>query len=875
MSKDYALTTGAELPDDAENILTVSPDQATQGDYPDYPDSEACPQLTNQEFLSALFDHYDGLVGRPNVISLQKITKTSNWGGHRWRRDSDYSAAGLNWYFTLAVYRDDTTTKRKTDCLAICGLMLDDLSTKALPLSRLDACPPTYVIETSSGNHQAGYLFDTPQTDFKLMESINTAMIAAQLCDPGATGPTSRIGRLPVASNTKYTPVFQCRLVSFNPERRYTPEQLIEGLELQPPKPKGRPKVDKAAKAAAIDSRTEDVYVARSAENAVLTALKAKGLYKRPLGGGRHDITCPWAHEHTDMVDHGTAYFEPDDLYPAGGFKCQHSHGEQKKLGALLAYLEVSFRAAKHKPTIRISAGESHRIADAAEKELADSGRYYQTGGAITSVVTDPASGATSIKPMKLNALLRAMSQVAVWERFDQRSDGWVPADPTQRHGGMLVDAERYNHLPALVGQARQPFLRPDGSVVRTSGFDPLSGYFGTFDSNEFNIPDRPTLAQAQAALNEINALLNEFAFASPNDRAAALAGILTAAARPSLELAPMFHVRAPIQGSGKSFLTSLIAAFVSPAQVPSNALPGDGEELRKMLMAELMASPPAIVFDNLVTDLLPYPKLCSALTEEFITDRILGISKQVTVSTRVLFLSSGNNVGPVKDMPRRTVTINLDPQVENPITRNFSGNPLAEVRRRRGHYASLALTIIRGWLVNGRPYTDCKPYGSYGQWCDWIRQPLLWLGVPDPVAKVFESMETDPDRETLGRLMTAWRAAFGREATMVRTAVYHALYNSPELKEICMEVAEHRGEINQQRLSRWIARHELRIVDGMRFERSTLTRNSVQWCIKDVQNSRPESGQSGKSGCSSQQTLTVKNSLEADYVESEETAEV
>jgi len=854
MSKDYALTTGAELPDETENInLTVRAHQPESTDITDITDSEPFQQLSNQEFLAALFDPYEAELNGsiPNVVSMASVGDTG-WKGKRWSKDSNLSDASLNWYLTLAAYTPKSSTKQKKDCTAICGLMLDDLGTKAKPLSRLDACPPTYVIETSSGNHQAGYLFDAPQTDFKLMESINTAMIAAQLCDPGATGPTSRWGRLPDASNTKYDPIFRCRLVSFNPERRYTPEQLIEGLELQPPQPKGRPKVDKAAKAAAIDSRAEDVFVPRASENEVLTAIKSKGLYKRPLGGGRHDITCPWVHEHTDMVDHGTAYFEPDDLYPAGGFRCQHAHGEAKKLGALLAYLEVSYRAAKHKPTVRISAGEAHRIADAIEKELADSGRYFQTGGAITSIVTDPASTATSIKPLKLNALLRAMGQVAIWERFDQRSDGWVAADPTQRHAGMLIDAERFNYLPALIGLARQPFLRPDGSVVRVAGFDPLSGYFGTFDASEFNIPDRPTMAQAAAALAEIGSLLNEFAFASTHDRSAALAGILTAAARPSLDLAPMFHVRAPIQGSGKSFLTSLIAAFVSPAKVPSNALPGNEEELRKLLMAELMASPPAIVFDNLVTDLLPYPKLCSALTEEFLTDRILGVSKQVTVSTRVLFLSSGNNVGPVKDMPRRTVTIHLDPAVENPITRSFSGNPLAEVRHRRGHYVSLALTIIRAWLVNGKPYTDCKPYGSYGQWCDWIRQPLLWLGQPDPVAKVFEGMEHDPDRETLGRLLTAWRAAMGRTPTMVREAC-NAAYTNPELNEVFLEVAEHRGEINQRSLGRWIARHELRIVDGMRFERDTATRNSMRWAVR-------ESVMSVKSVSFSQHDQTVKN---------------
>ena len=50
-------------------------------------------------------------------------------------------------------------------------------------------------------------------------------------------------------------------------------------------------------------------------------------------------------------------------------------------------------------------------------------------------------------------------------------------------------------------------------------------------------------------------------------------------------------------------------------------------------------------------------------LTAEYVTDRVLGYSKTATVRTRVLFLGSGNNVGPRDDMRRRVVTINLDPK--------------------------------------------------------------------------------------------------------------------------------------------------------------------------------------------------------------------
>ncbi|MFP5429316.1 MAG: hypothetical protein ACLGJA_27045, partial [Gammaproteobacteria bacterium] len=182
-------------------------------------------------------------------------------------------------------------------------------------------------------------------------------------------------------------------------------------------------------------------------------------------------------------------------------------------------------------------------------------------------------------------------------------------------------------------------------------------------------------------------------------------------------------------------------------------------------------------------------------------------------VGTRALFLSSGNNVGPVKDMARRCITIALDPQCETPAARRFSADPLAAVRQSRERFVSLALTVIRAWIVSGDAPINCKPLASYSQWGEWVRQPLLWLGLPDPAERVFEQLAQDPDRETLGRLLSAWWSVFGSRPAMIREAVSAAETGFGEgakaLRESLLEVAEERGEINRRRLGRWIARHQ------------------------------------------------------------------
>ena len=104
---------------------------------------------------------------------------------------------------------------------------------------------------------------------------------------------------------------------------------------------------------------------------------------------------------------------------------------------------------------------------------------------------------------------------------------------------------------------------------MMAAGFDATTGMFGVFDARAFAFADKPTRAMAEAALALLQDLLDEFSFAGESDRAAALTALLTAAIRASLPVAPMFHVRAHMVGSGKSYLCELITAFATPQRGP------------------------------------------------------------------------------------------------------------------------------------------------------------------------------------------------------------------------------------------------------------------------------------------------------------------
>ncbi len=821
------------------STVTLSPSAAMETDT-----TGETYAIDNDTFLTAVFGSAPDDT-RPVVVSFDgdpgKVAGKS-WGGRPWQADpadTTWAPASANNYFSLATFWPDEAgqyRRQKARFSALHAVMLDDVGTK-VAMERL-ALQPSWLLETSPGNYQAGYLLRQPLADGAAADCLMNAVVAAGLCDPGANGPRARLARLPVAVNGKHTPPFACRLAAWRPGLRYSVDELVDGLELKMAVA-GRPQrlKTRATQARPVDG--DPVWIPRPDENSVLVALRNRGLYKAPLGGGKHDITCPWVQEHTGAADGGTAYFEPDDSWPIGGFKCLHGHCAERHVRDLLHFVDIEVGDARMKPTIRVVAGEIHRVVDAAERELAHSGRHYQRGGLIVTVVTDPGTRETRVQDISPPALVRALASASIWEKYEARAEDWVRTDPPPRHATVLFDSTSYHHLPVLNGLTRQPYLRPDGSLATAAGYDPSTGMYGVFDAREFSVPTKPTRAQALAALALLRGLLTEFSFAGEIDLSAALVAMLTAAIRPSLVNAPMFHARAHMVGSGKSYLCELITAFATAQRGTPTTFPADDEECRKLLLAELLRAPAVIEFDNLTGDLVAHKSLCTALTSEHMSGRILGVSKTATVNTRALFLSSGNNVGPVQDMARRCITICLSPECEVPAARTFTRPDLVrDVLRERGRYVSAALTIVRAWILAGRPMSECKALAGFTDWSNLCRQPLLWLGQADPTGSVFKAMAEDPDRETLGRLLTAWRAAFGRAAAMVRDAVNRASAfggQHAELREVLRDIADERGEINRRKLGWWIRRHAGRIVDGLRFVRASGNRSAEAWQVESV----------------------------------------
>ena len=94
--------------------------------------------------------------------------------------------------------------------------------------------------------------------------------------------------------------------------------------------------------------------------------------------------------------------------------------------------------------------------------------------------------------------------------------------------------------------------------------------------------------------------------------------------------------------------------------------------------------------------------------------------------------------------MVRRLLVSNLDARMDNPEQRNFAPGFLDRIIAARAAILRDLLTVWR-W---GRQHPDLPrglPSGSFEQWAEWVRDPMLALGCQDVVARQCDLKARDP----------------------------------------------------------------------------------------------------------------------------------
>ena len=464
------------------------------------------------------------------------------------------------------------------------------------------------------------------------------------------------------------------------------------------------------------------------------------------------------------------------------------------------------------KPVIQITPGEEHLAVYEAERILAEAGMFYVSGGKLARLV--PTQGSMQCEVVNTQTLYVFLSEKIEWQRPGPKGD-WVTCNPPHHLVNMVIHTQDRKHLQTLMGIAHQPYFDATEQLVTTPGFNTSTGIYACFGASEYGI-SAPTREDAQEALMMMKAELSEFEFEKPEDISAALCAMITAAIRPGLPLAPAFNINAASSGSGKSFLASLIVLFATPSPPYVTSYPTTATEAIKVIQAMLMEKPPVILFDDMQTDWKPFGAINKALTSQTITERVLGISGTATARTNSLFLGTGNNTSPVKDLRRRVVTIRLAPKSN---LRSFKHDPYKRISKNRSLFVGFALTIIQAFLLHGKRDETLIPIGSYDDWSRFCREPLIWLGQPDPASSLINQVKDNSDNEALAVFLKLWRDIYDFDSVIVRELISDA-QKKPKLMEIVHELpVTERGTINPHLLGQYLKRHRGVRVNGLRIE--------------------------------------------------------
>lgn len=442
--------------------------------------------------------------------------------------------------------------------------------------------------------------------------------------------------------------------------------------------------------------------------------------------------------------------------------------------------------------------------------------------------------GSLAIVTADVEHLRLRLAQLANFTKRDTRARRMVPADcPRDVPESLVAAADMFACLPRLAGIVEAPALRPDGSVLDRPGYDPATGLLFDPGRTRFApIPERPTMQQAVAALTKLLKVYEAFPFTDDAARSVAVAAVLSALTRKAVRGAPLFLFSAPKMASGKSLLAT-IAGYIATGRAPAMlAQANDPESERKRLLSILMAGPPVVCIDN-VERALRGDALCSILTEPLFQDRVLGVSKMATVPTDLTFLATGNSLRVEGDLSSRALLCELDPECERPEEREFAVNLHEFVPANRGELAAAALTVVRAYLAAGAPKpAGLRNFARFEDWSRFAREPLVWLGLPDPCLTREKLIIDDPVSRDLGNLLRAWHEAFGTSPQTIAGAVTASSTNEPLREALEAMAGDGRGGINGKAVGRWIGAHEKRIEGGLRFERHAVNAQGglVRW---------------------------------------------
>ncbi|MGA8616356.1 MAG: hypothetical protein WB760_32615, partial [Xanthobacteraceae bacterium] len=407
---------------------------------------------------------------------------------------------------------------------------------------------------------------------------------------------------------------------------------------------------------------------------------------------------------------------------------------------------------------------------------LATSGHFFDRGVPV-KLVRPPDGGTPIAMALTVNKVVIEAHNVC--RPMKRKKDELTAVTLPDRLARIYLSMPGEWNLPPLVGICTAPILSADGTVRIADGYDAETGLWCS-NVPHLAVPTRPSRADAEAAFGFLRQTFQSFPFADAprrtdnsldmevvdiakppgRDESTFHVAQLTAVCRQSLGLAPGALFAAPEisgAGSGKGMLVRAISAVAFGNRPRAFTAGGDRSELDKRLAADLIEAQPVLFLDNANGRNLRSETLASVLTERPARVRTLGKTEMVLLNSAAFIAITGNGLTISEDLARRFILVELDARCEDPELRPFPAGFLNQIMQRRAELLTAVLVIWRWGRQNTAQLQPGRPLGSFEQWAEWCRDPLIALGCCDPVERIGAIKADDPHRRRIVELFNAW----------------------------------------------------------------------------------------------------------------------
>ena len=463
---------------------------------------------------------------------------------------------------------------------------------------------------------------------------------------------------------------------------------------------------------------------------------------------------------------------------------------------------------------------------------LAETGKYYSRGGTVVTVGTDD-DGLPVLEPLRPAALASVFESVAKLMEYTKEKGQFVPQEAisSEQDAKLIQQCISFRQLlPPIHLLSRCPvMIERDGELVQISGYDRDSGILA-FGEPAQDVP-------ADEAVSLLSDMLADFRFATPADRARALAAIIT----PALVFGDLLGGRAPVDlgeadasQSGKGYRNKLTAAIYNHTVRTVTQKKGGVGSLEETFCTALIRGCNFISLDN-VRGVIDCPAIESFLTEDTFLARAPHLAAVEIDPRRVVLQLTSNKADITTDLANRSSCVRILKQPESYRFRGYGeGDVLNHVRANQPSYLGAVFAVVKAWHATGKPRTgatghDFRPWASA---LDWIVQNILKAG---PLLAGHRDTQARMATPVLNWLrdvslavrcsghMGLWLRASGL-ADIIAEIPDVELPGRPEGSDLADEPA--RKKVHQaigRRMAQCFGSDGLRVIDGFQIERREL----------------------------------------------------